>query len=841
MKNYNVTGMSCAACSARVERAVRAIPGVESCAVNLLTESMSVAGDVPDSEIIAAVTAAGYGASLKDAQSKNAKNANNSLQTSENKSLVTRLVLSLVGIVPLMYLSMGYVMWDAPLPEALIANPIAIALVQMLLSIFVMLVNGKFFISGFMGVVHRAPNMDTLVSLGSGASFVYSVAVVFMMSAEYAGGSAAMANHYLHELYFESAAMILALITVGKALESRAKGRTTDAIKGLIDLSPKTATLLKDGKEVRVPVGEIKVGDVFIVRPGESIPTDGVVLEGEGGVDEAALTGESIPAYKTAGSEVLAATVNKTGFLRCEARRVGSDTAIAGVIKMVEEATATKAPIAKIADRVSGIFVPVVTAIALLAVLINFAVLGDFGYALGRGISVLVISCPCALGLATPVAIMVGSGVGARCGILFKSAEALELSGRPSVVLLDKTGTVTKGSPEVTDVIPIGCDEERLLTIAASLEYPSEHPLARAVVAYAEGRVAISATSGFEALAGSGVRATIDGKEALGASFDFISRTHSLPADTREIYERLADEGKTPLFFALDGELLGVIAVADTLREDSRQAVSELREMGLRTVMLTGDNPRTARAVGRAVGVDEVISGVLPDGKEAVVRRLQENGRVIMVGDGINDAPALARADVGIAIGGGTDIAIESADVVLMRERLRDVPRAVRLGRATLGKIHGNLIWAFVYNVIGIPLAAGAFVPLLGWSLNPMFGAAAMSLSSVSVVANALTLYGFARRERRRDEGLKNAEKLNTGATAPEKKEMDKMKFTMKIEGMMCPHCEARVKKCLIAVAGVESAEVSHEIGTATVVGTCDAAALKTAVTEQGYDVISVE
>ena len=841
MKKYNVTGMSCAACSQRVERAVLALGGVESCSVNLLTGRLVVDGAALDEEIVSAVTEAGYGITVEGAVPKNPEKANNNLQKSESKALILRLVLSFLALVPLMYLSMGFAMWGAPLPAVLGENPLAIALIQMFISLFVMLVNGKFFKNGIAGLIRRAPNMDTLVSLGSGASFLYSVAVIFLMSAEYAGGSPEAAEHYLHELYFESAAMILGLITVGKALEERAKGKTTSAVRELIDLTPKVATVIVDGKETEIPISEIKVGDVFILRPGDVVPTDGVVLFGEGGVDESPLTGESIPAYKAVGDAVLAASVNKSGFLRCEATKVGADTAIAAVIRMVEDATATKAPIAKVADKVSGIFVPIVMCISLLAVVINFLLLGDFGYSLGRGIAVLVISCPCALGLATPVAVMVGSGIGARLGILFKSAEALELSAKTDVVLLDKTGTVTKGAPEVTDVIPIGYSEEELLALAASVEYPSEHPLGRAIVAYAEGRVEISAVSGFNAILGAGVKAIFDGKEVVGASFDYVSGMTEVSSEVCSLYKKLADEGKTPLFFLLDGALIGVIAVADTLREDSREAVEELHKMGLSVIMLTGDNARTAEALGRAVGVDEVISGVLPDGKEAVVRRLQEKGSVVMVGDGINDAPALARANVGIAIGGGTDIAIESADVVLMRSRLSDVPRALRLGRATLKKIYGNLAFAFVYNLIGIPLAAGAFTAFFGWSLSPMFGALAMSLSSLSVVTNALTLTAFQRREGQGEKNCDAVEKLDTGAENHQKKENNAVKFTIKIKGMMCPHCEARVRDALLSVEGVNSALVSHESGTAEVLCSCSENALTDAVSGAGYEVVSVE
>lgn len=833
--------MSCAACAARVEGAVSSLSGVEVASVNLLTGSLSVEGAALEEEIISAVKRAGYGIVCESENKEKQEKANNDLQNSERRHLILRLVLSFAALVPLMYLSMGYVMWGAPIPAFLAKEPIAVAVLQMLLSLFVLVVNGKFFKNGFLGLVRGAANMDTLVSLGSGASFIYSVAVIFLMISENAGGATGAVGHYLHELYFESAAMILALITVGKALEERAKGKTTSAVRELINLKPKVATVIIDGREVEIPTSEIKVGDIFILRPGDVVPTDGVVIFGDGGVDESPLTGESIPVYKTVGDSVLAASVNKSGFLRCEATKVGKDTAIAAVIRMVEDATATKAPIAKVADKVAGVFVPVVMSISLLAVIINFICLGDFGYSLGRGIAVLVISCPCALGLATPVAVMVGSGVGARLGILFKSAEALELSARATTVLLDKTGTVTKGEPEVTDVIPIGCDEVRLLDCAASVEYPSEHPLGRAIVAYAEGRAVISPVTGFNAIPGAGVRAMLEDGEIIGASFDYISTLTDLGEDVSALYKRLADEGKTPLFFLLDGTLIGVIAVADTLREDSAIAVSELNKMGIFTVMLTGDNERTAMAIGNKLGVNEVISGVLPDGKEAVVRRFQENGRVIMVGDGINDAPALVRADVGIAIGAGTDIAIDSADVVLMRNRLSDVPRALRLGRETLGKIYGNLAFAFIYNIIGIPLAAGAFTPLFGWSLSPMFGALAMSLSSLSVVSNALTLTGFERGKRGCDRATDIIQNLDTGASKTREKETKSMKFTMKIKGMMCPHCEARVKSVLLSADGVASAIVSHESGEAVVEGNCNTETLIKAVTDAGYEVLSIE
>ncbi len=817
MKNYNVTGMSCAACSARVERAVSSLEGVDSCTVNLLTATMQLGGTVSDEAVIAAVEAAGYGAFPKGA--KKGKNVNKTSQNSESNGVLARLIASIIILIPLMYLSMGYVMWGAPLPELLAENPITVALAELLLSGIILVINQRFFISGAKAIINRSPNMDTLVSLGSGVSFAYSVYAVFRMCADVHNA------HLLHGLYFESAAMILTLITVGKMLEARAKGRTTDAINSLIKLSPRTATVLRDGVEVKIPAAEVRVGDIFLVRPGESVAVDGVVLEGISSVNESALTGESIPVDKEQGDRVLAATVNTTGFLKCRTEKVGDDTAIAAVIRMVEDASATKAPIAKVADRVSGIFVPIVMAIAVVTFTVWMLINGDFSHALERGISVLVISCPCALGLATPVAIMVGSGVGARLGILFKNAEALELTGRARTVVLDKTGTITKGEPEVTDVIPISLSEAELISLAAAIESGSEHPLARAVCKYAEGRAKKITVTDFKALAGSGVCAMLDGEEIYGGSYKFISTVTDISGIAAD-YERLTGEGKTPLLFTKGGNLLGIIAVADAIREDSAEAVSEMKKMGMRVVMLTGDNARTAEAIGRSAGVDEVISDVLPDGKEAVIKSLSERERVIMVGDGINDAPALTRADVGMAIGGGTDIAIESASVVLMRDSLSDVARAVRLGRSVLNNIYQNLGWAFVYNLVGIPLAAGLF----GLELDPMFGAAAMSLSSFSVVMNALRLNTFGRKY--------NKTKKN------HKKEVKKaMKITMKINGMMCPHCEARVRDLLSALECVELAEVSHKDGTAIITpkGECDKALLTSTVEAAGYAVLSVE
>lgn len=821
MKQFNVSGMSCAACSSRVEKAVSSTEGVISCSVNLLTNSMTVDGTASDEKIIAAVVKAGYGASLKGA--KKEEKVNNSSQNTDEKRIKARLIASIILLLPLMYLSMGHVMWGAPLPFGLGENPLAVALLELIVSGLVLVINQKFFIGGFKAVLGGSPNMDTLVALGSGASYIYSVAVVLIMTAEQ--GS----HHYLHQLYFESAAMILTLITVGKMLEARAKGRTTDAIKDLISLSPKTATVIREGAEEVVLASEVRVGEVFVVRPGEAIPVDGVVIDGFSSVNESALTGESVPADKQKGDKVLAATVNQSGFLKCEASKVGDDTAIASVIKMVEDASATKAPIAKVADRVSGVFVPVVMGIAILTFAVWMIINGDFGHALARGISVLVISCPCALGLATPVAIMVGSGVGARLGVLFKNAEALELTGRGRIVALDKTGTITKGQPQVVDVIPApGISDIELINCAYAVEKNSEHPLARAVCEYAEGRAKASDVCKFEALSGSGVRAELDGREIYGGSYRFISTISDLSAFSAD-FERLSGEGKTPLFFALDGVPLGLIAVADTVREDSAVAIADMKAMGLRVVMLTGDNSRTAESIGREAGVDEVISELLPDGKEEAIRKLSEKNKVIMVGDGINDAPALTRADVGMAIGGGTDIAIESANVVLMRDSLCDVVDAVRLGRSVLRNIYQNLFWAFIYNIIGIPLAAGLF----GLEMDPMFGAAAMSLSSVTVVTNALRLNTF----------RSKYNKTKKNHNKKEKTEEKQMKITLKIQGMMCPHCEARVRDALSALPCVESAEVSHEGGTAVVTpkGECSAELLTKTVTDAGYKVVSME
>ncbi len=815
MKQFEISGMSCAACSARVEKAVSSVEGVKSCSVNLLTNSMTVEGNVSDQIIISAVEHAGYGASLKG--TKNIKNVNNTSHNSSEKQILYRLIASVCFLVPLMYLSMGHVMWGAPVPSVFTDNPLLIAILQMLISGIIIVINKRFFISGFKAVLNLSPNMDTLVSLGSGVSYLYSIFVVFSMTlSEHAA-------HLLHQLYFESAAMILTLITVGKMLEARAKGKTTDAIKGLIDLSPKTACVVRDGRELVIPADQVRIDDIFLVRPGESVAVDGVVLEGNGSVNEAALTGESVPVDKQPGDTVLAATINQSGFLRCKATKVGGDTTIASVIKMVEEASATKAPIAKVADRVSGIFVPVVMGIAIVTFIAWMLIDGQASHALGRAISVLVISCPCALGLATPVAIMVGSGVGARIGVLFKNAEALELTGRARIIALDKTGTITKGEPEVMEILSAdGVDEMRFLSVAASLEGGSEHPLARAVCRYAHGKVQTSPITDFKALAGNGVFAKVDGAELYGGSYKFISTICDLSPFNSD-YERLTAEGKTPLFFAENGKALGLIAVADAIRADSAEAIKAMKARGLRVVMLTGDNSRTAEAIGKAAGVDEVISDLLPDGKEKAIRGLSSRGRVIMVGDGINDAPALTRADVGMAIGGGTDIAIESANVVLMRDSLSDALAAVRLGRSVLNNIYQNLFWAFLYNLVGIPLAAGLF----GLELDPMFGAAAMSLSSFSVVMNALRLNGFKynKTKKKHKERVKN------------------MKITMKIEGMMCPHCEGRVRDALNALDCVDLAEVSHKEGTAIVTGKagCTPEILTATVEGAGYKVISAE
>ena len=838
MKQYNVSGMSCAACSARVEKAVSAVPGVDACSVSLLTNSMGVEGTADDQSIIAAVEAAGYGASPKGAEKSAASADEDALQDRETPVLKRRLLASLGFLLLLMYISMGHMMWGWPLPGFLDGNHVAMGLAQMLLAIIVMVINQKFFINGFRGLLHRAPNMDTLVALGSGASFLYSTYALFRMSwAQVEAGSEA-AMMWMDEFYFESAAMILTLITVGKMLEARSKGKTTDALKGLMKIAPKTATLVVDGKEKTVPIETVKKGDVFVVRPGENIPVDGVVLEGSSAVDESALTGESIPVDKAPGDTVSAATVNQVGFIRCEATRVGEDTTLSQIIRMVSDAAATKAPIAKIADKVSGVFVPVVIGIALVTTAVWLLLGRGIGFALARGISVLVISCPCALGLATPVAIMVGNGVGAKQGILFKTAAALEATGRTDIVVLDKTGTITEGRPRVTDILPAeGVTETELLQAAASLEAQSEHPLAAAVMAYAEEKqIAGEAVKDFTALPGNGLTARLNGRELIGGNNRFMSRRVRLPAEIEARSEALAAQGKTPLFFAHDGRFLGVIAVADTIKADSAQAVRELKDLGIQVIMLTGDNERTAQAIGREAGVDTVVAGVLPDGKESQIRVLSEYGKVAMVGDGINDAPALTRADIGIAIGAGADIAVDAADVVLMHGSLLDVSAAIRLSRATLRNIHENLFWAFFYNAICIPVAAGAFV-WAGLALNPMWGAAAMSLSSFCVVTNALRLNLFKVHDASGDKPRRNHINKEIQIQNTEK-ENNTMTTTLKIDGMMCSHCEARVKKALEALDGVESAVVSHEAGTAVVTGSADFETMKAAVEAQDYTVL---
>lgn len=831
MEQYNITGMSCAACSARVEKAVGSVGGVTSCSVSLLTNSMGVEGTASPQEIIAAVEKAGYGASLKGMEKKSAS-ADDVLADRETPALVRRLAASLVFLLPLMYISMGHMMLGAPLPSFLDGNHVAMGLAEMLLAAVIMVINQKFFISGTRAVLHRSPNMDTLVAMGSGISFLWSVYVLFDMTGAVARGDEDAVMRDMMSFYFESAGMIVTLITVGKLLESVSKGRTTNALKSLISLAPKTACVVRNGAEVTIPADDVRKGDIFVVRPGESIPVDGVVLDGASAVNEASLTGESIPVDKSAGDTVSAATVNRSGFIRCEATRVGEDTTLSQIIKTVSDAAATKAPIAKLADRVSGVFVPAVIIIAVVTAVIWLLVGQSVGYALARGISVLVISCPCALGLATPVAVMVGNGVGARGGILFKTAVSLEETGRAQIAVLDKTGTVTEGKPVVTDIIPAsGTSEEELLRAAYSLEKMSEHPLARAVVALAEERnIAAYEASDFEALAGNGLRATVNGKSVTGGSLSYIGTLTDIGEDISRAADDLAEQGKTPLLFAADGRLLGMIAVADVIKPDSAEAVRELQNMGIKVVMLTGDNEKTARSVGRQAGVDKVIAGVLPDGKEAVVRGLQKQGRVVMVGDGINDAPALTRADMGIAIGAGTDVAIDAADVVLMRSSLRDVPAAIRLSRATLCNIRQNLFWAFFYNVIGIPLAAGAYIKLFGWELQPMFGAAAMSLSSFFVVTNALRLNLVDIHSSKHDKRLKTAVSLADTETGAET-------VTIAVKGMMCQHCEARVRSALEELPFVETAAPDHEKGTVvlTVSAPADERQLKKAVTEAGY------
>lgn len=836
--------MSCAACSARVEKAVSKIPGVTSCSVSLLTNSMGVEGTADPAQIIAAVEEAGYGASEKGSEGQDRAHASASslsagedaLKDRETPRMKRRLIASLCFLIPLMYFSMGHMMWNWPVPSFLEGNHVAMGLIQLLLTTAVMVINQKFFISGFKGLIHRAPNMDTLVALGAGASYGYSLYALFAMTDAQMRGNAAGVMSYMHEFYFESAAMILTLITVGKMLEARSKGKTTDALKSLMKLAPKTATVIRNGAEETVSIERVRKGDIFVVRPGENIPVDGVILEGHSAVNESALTGESIPVDKDAGDAVSAATLNQSGFLRCEATRVGEDTTLSQIIQMVSDAAATKAPIAKVADRVSGVFVPAVIGIALVTIAVWLIAGQTIGFALARGISVLVISCPCALGLATPVAIMVGNGMGAKNGIMFKTAVSLEETGKTQIVALDKTGTITSGEPKVTDMIPAaGVTEEELLAYAYALEKKSEHPLARAVIAKAEEENAdhMQETEDFHAVPGNGLTGILAGVKLAGGNLSFISRNAVIPDEAVKRAEKLSAEGKTPLFFSRNGMFIGMIAVADVIKEDSPRAVKELQNMGIHVVMLTGDNERTAKAIGAQAGVDEVIAGVLPDGKESVIRSLKKKGRVAMVGDGINDAPALTRADMGIAIGAGTDIAIDAADVVLMKSRLSDVPAAIRLSRAALRNIHENLFWAFFYNVIGIPLAAGVWIPIFGWQLNPMFGAAAMSLSSFCVVSNALRLNWFKMYDAGRDKKIKVNNK---------NKEESTMTKTMKIEGMMCGHCEARVKKTLEALAGVDSAEVSHEAGTAVVTLNEEVSddVLKKAVEDQDYKVLEI-
>ena len=832
MKKFNVTGMSCAACSSRVEKAVSKVEGVQSCSVSLLTNSMGVEGSASDESIIAAVEKAGYGASVAGGEKKQSAE-NEQLKDKDTPVLMHRLIASVGFLVVLMYISMGHMMWGWPLPAFFADNHIAMGLVQLLLCVIIMVINQKFFINGFKGLIHRSPNMDTLVALGSGASFVYSVYALFAMTDAQVKGNAELVMSYMHEFYFESAAMILTLITVGKMLEAHSKGKTTNALKALLNLAPKKATLLIDGKETEVTVDKVKKGDVFVVRPGESIPVDAEITDGSTAVDESALTGESIPVDKVVGDTVSAGTINKSGFIKCSATAVGEDTALSQIIKMVSDAAATKAPVAKIADKVSGVFVPAVIVIALITIAVWLLCGQTVGYALARGISVLVISCPCALGLATPVAIMVGNGMGARKGILFKTAASLEEAGKTQIAVLDKTGTITKGEPKVTDIIPFEITENELLKYAYSIEVKSEHPLAKAIIVKAE-ELSLNPyeVTDFKVESGNGLSAEYNGEKIIGGSKKYISSLIGISNDILSKADKLSEEGKTPLFFMLDNKLLGIIAVADVIKEESPQAIKQLQNMGIKVVMLTGDNERTAKAVGKLAGVDEVIAGVMPDGKEKVVAELKKQGKVLMVGDGINDAPALTRADIGMAIGSGTDIAIDAADVVFMKSKLTDVPAAVRLSRKTLRNIHENLFWAFIYNVIGIPLAAGVWIPLLGWQLNPMFGAAAMSLSSFCVVTNALRLNFFDITNPKKDRKIKYKSKKDDNA----------MTKTMKIDGMMCSHCEGRVKQSLEGLAQVSQAEVSHEKGTAVVTLTAEVSndVLKKTVEDQGYNVISI-
>ena len=830
MEQFNVTGMSCAACSARVEKAVSKVDGVSSCSVSLLTNSMGVEGTAKADDIIKAVEDAGYGASLKNDREKSAKSVDSdALKDTETPKIKKRLIASIIFLAVLMYISMGHMMWNFPLPSFLAENHIAMGLVQLLLTVIIMVINQHFFISGFKGIIHRSPNMDTLVALGSGAAFIYSTYALFAMTNAQLNGDMQAVMGYMHEFYFESAAMILTLITVGKMLEAHSKGKTTDALKGLMNLAPKTAVIVKDGVETEVSIDSVQKDDIFVVRPGESIPVDGIILEGSSAVNESALTGESIPTDKNVGDKVSAATINQSGFIKCKATRVGEDTTLSQIIKMVSDAAATKAPIAKIADKVSGIFVPVVIIIAIITAVIWLLIGDPFGSALQRAISVLVISCPCALGLATPVAIMVGNGVGARNGILFKTAVSLETSGNINIVALDKTGTITSGEPKVTDIVTSdGISEAELLQTAVTLECKSEHPLAKAIIGKAEEmQITRQEISNFQILAGNGLSGTLENTLVAGGNLNFISSRAEIVSEIKAKAEQLAENGKTPLFFSKGNKLLGIIAVADVIKEDSPRAIKELRDIGIKVVMLTGDNVKTADAIGKQAGVDEVIAGVLPDGKEKVIQKLKMQGKVAMVGDGINDAPALTSADVGIAIGAGTDIAIDAADIVLMKSRLSDVPAAIRLGRSTLRNIHENLFWAFIYNIIGIPLAAGLFIPIFGWGLNPMFGAAAMSLSSFCVVTNALRLNFVKIHSAKRDKKIKSKEKK-------------KMTKTMKIEGMMCPHCEARVKQVLEELPEVESVVASHEKGTAELILNKEISdeILKKTVEEQGYKVL---
>lgn len=830
MEQFNVTGMSCAACSARVEKAVSKLDGVSSCSVSLLTNSMGVEGTAKADDIIKAVEDAGYGASLKNDREKSAKSVDSdALKDTETPKIKKRLIASIIFLAVLMYISMGHMMWNFPLPSFLAENHIAMGLVQLLLTGIIMVINQHFFISGFKGIIHRSPNMDTLVALGSGAAFIYSTYALFAMTNAQLNGDIQAVMGYMHEFYFESAAMILTLITVGKMLEAHSKGKTTDALKGLMNLAPKTTVIVQDGIETEVSIDSVQKDDIFVVRPGESIPVDGIILEGSSAVNESALTGESIPTDKNVGDKVSAATINQSGFIRCKAERVGEDTTLSQIIRMVSDAAATKAPIAKIADKVSGIFVPVVIIIAIITAVIWLLIGDPFGSALQRAISVLVISCPCALGLATPVAIMVGNGVGARNGILFKTAVSLETSGNINIVALDKTGTITSGEPKVTDIVTSdGISEAELLQTAVTLEYKSEHPLAKAIIGKAEEmQITRQEISNFQILAGNGLSGTLENTLAAGGNLNFISSRAEIVSEIKAKAEQLAENGKTPLFFSKGNKLLGIIAVADVIKEDSPRAIKELRDMGIKVVMLTGDNVKTADAIGKQAGVDEVIAGVLPDGKEKVIQKLKMQGKVAMVGDGINDAPALTSADAGIAIGAGTDIAIDAADIVLMKSRLSDVPAAIRLGRSTLRNIHENLFWAFIYNIIGIPLAAGLFIPIFGWGLNPMFGAAAMSLSSFCVVTNALRLNFVKIHSAKRDKKIKLKEKK-------------KMTKTMKIEGMMCPHCEARVKQMLEELPEVESVVASHEKGTAELILNKEISdeILKKTIEEQGYKVL---